>query len=129
MDFTNAKDIIENLLKLLNGRKVKTKRLPDIALVLGKTRSGISKDRVKKKILSKLPENGIKIILPNGTSAPIQNLVSIIVDCIFDEIHENARIDVTIPSNGVQIIGQATPTGQVTGTNLLPTMNGIGIIV
>lgn len=129
INFKNPISIINNLLSIVKKTKIKTPRVPATTLILAINRSGTSKERVKRDMLTKLANSPIPITLSDGTPAPIQNLVDIFVESVFNELYENARIDIVIPPNGISITGQATPTGQVYGTNIIPSQNAVGVIV
>ncbi len=132
IDFANTESIVNGISKLIDNVNVRTRRVPEEVILAANARSGLSRTRVFNNILRDLQNKNIVLTLEDGTEAPIVSVVDSIVSEIIKELHERARIDLTIPLGiPVTAAGAVNPSGTVTvvGATTDIARKGVGLIV
>lgn len=123
---------IQELQKLIDSVKAPFGSFPGTLLaVTAPLRSGLSAERITSEIISRQPEAGAPVgPLPNGKKNVAEEMEKIRVECLIKDLHENCKVQITIPPGALYIKSIGSNAGGPViseGTNLIP-ITGEGII-
>jgi hypothetical protein len=130
-EFSNIKNVLNNLSKLFNFRTTPTPPIPLPLILTGvPKRDGISAQRVASNIIARKAEAGLPVgVLPNGEPNNDEILERIRLEEIFRELLENGKIIVAIPPGSTIIANGGNAGGPITVVGSSTTIhNGFGII-
>jgi hypothetical protein len=99
--------MLSNLKNLLGFKSVKSQSIPTPLVLAASSRTGISETRVYNKMVEHMKKLDIPVgNLPDGSPNPNAILIYLLIQEIYNDIRENAKIQVAI-----EPFGNVTATG------------------
>lgn len=100
-------EMLSNLKNLLGFKSVKSQSIPTPLVLAASSRTGISETRVYNKMVEHMKKLDIPVgNLPDGSPNPNAILIYLLIQEIYNDIRENAKIQVAI-----EPFGNVTATG------------------
>ncbi len=129
INFNSLSSVLRVVSRALRIPSPRARTIPSPLILASRNKPGMSAKRVSSNIISRMVEAGINVgPLPSGAANPNEILVTLIVEEIIKEIHQNMRITVAIPpgvtliANGGNAGGPITVVGK---TTVIASGNGV----